>query len=55
MAMSSIIRCDIRSRNIIDLSAKISANRLLQIKILGLIKKNILNVTAEGVPSFKKI
>lgn len=27
---------------------------LLQIKIVGLIKKNILNMTGEGIPSFKK-
>lgn len=55
MAMGSIIQCEVRSKNIIELSVKISANRLLQIKILGFIKKKILNVTAKGVPSFRKI
>ena len=52
MAMISIIWCEIGSKNFIELSAKMSANRLLQIKILGFIKKNILSVTAEGDPSF---
>lgn len=46
--------CEIRSKNI-ELSVKRSTNVLLQIEILGLIKKNILNMMGEGILSFKNI
>ena len=55
MIVGSVIQCKIRSSNVIELSVKIPTKRLLQIKILGLIKKNILNMTGEGILSFKNI
>lgn len=54
MILGYIIEYEIRSKNIIELSLKLSTNRLLPIKILGLIKKNILNMTGEGILSFKR-
>lgn len=52
--MGYIIEYEIRSKNITELSVKLSTNGLLPIKILGLIKKSILNRTGEGMLSFKK-